>query len=93
MYEIIGRWKNCWGVAIGSVSTDCKDDFVEMTEVEEGFLVAIVGVIICTSRVVKMKEDLHLGNSPYFLLKKELLLTVMSSTEEKRFFKTQVFDC
>ena len=54
-----------------------------MTKIEEGFFVAIVGGIICTSRVVKMKEDLHLGNSPYFLLKKELLLTVMSSTERE----------
>ena len=49
-----------------------------MTEVEEGFLVEIVGVVLCTSRVVKMKEHLHLENSPYFALKKELFLTVLS---------------
>ena len=58
-----------------------------MIEVEEGFLVAIVDVIVCTSRVVKMKEHLHLENSPYSVLKKELFLTVMSNIEREALLK------
>ena len=62
-----------------------------MTEVEEGFLVEIVGVVLCTSRVVKVKEHLHLENSPYFALKKKLFLTVLSKFEREASLKDSVF--
>ena len=56
---------------------------MEKTVAEEGFLEEIVGVVVCTSRVVKMKEHPHLENSPYFVLKKELLLNVLSNFERE----------
>ena len=50
-----------------SVGVDCKDYFVKskggirrwkLTEVEGRMLMEIIGVVICTSRVMKMRENL-----------------------------------
>ena len=39
----------------------------------------------------EMKEHFHLENSPYFPLKKELLLTVLSNFERQALLKESAF--
>ena len=52
----------------------------------------IVGVVVCTSRVVKMKEHLpFVENSAHFVLKIELLLIVFSSFEREEVLKNSTF--
>ena len=51
-------------------------------------MLEIVGVVVCTSRVMKMKSTYHfVKNSEYFVLKIELLLTVLSNFERKAAIK------
>ena len=50
----------------------------------------IVGVVVRTSRVLKMKEHL-LCRSAYFVLKTELLLTMLFNFERKVALKDSTF--
>ena len=50
-------------------------------------------MVVCTSRALKMKEQLHfVENSVYFVLKIELLLNVLSNFEREWLLLTQLFD-
>ena len=53
----------------------------------------IVGVVVCASRVLKMKEHLLFRKEfNIFCIKIELLLTVLPNFERKLAFKIQLFD-
>ena len=52
----------------------------------------ILGVVVCTIRVVKMKEHLpFVKNSGYFVFKIDLLITVLSNLERKAAIKDSAF--
>ena len=49
-------------------------------------------MVVCTSRVLKMKEHLPVHkDSAYFVLKIELLLTLLSDFERKAALKDSAF--
>ena len=54
-------------------------------------MVDIIGVVVCTSRVVKMKEHLPFCRQFSIVLKKELLLTVLSNFERESALKDSAF--
>ena len=55
-------------------------------------MLKIVGMVVCTNRIVKMKEHLKfVVNSAYFVLKTKLVLTVLPNTEKDVALKESTF--
>ena len=56
-------------------------------------MVKIAALVVSTRWVMKIKEHLHfVENSTYFVLKLELLLTMLPKFEGEAVLKTQLFD-
>ena len=63
----------------------------KLTEVQKRFLVEIIALVVCSSRVVKVKEHHFVENPAYVLLKIELLLTMLSNFEREVDLKNSAF--
>ena len=64
----------------------------KLTEVEERFMVEITSLVVCSSRVVKMKEHLPFCREFSILcIEDELLLTILSNFEREVALKDPVF--